>query len=85
MVMAISPDLLPKEAFESAFEDFERDCAGHEDEATPRNRCVPMSASRTVASERLEQLFIVQRFSDSTPPLRRRRSTARASTSAGSS
>ena len=47
--------LLPKEAFESAFEDFERDCAGHEDEATPKHRCVPMSASRTVASERLEQ------------------------------
>jgi hypothetical protein len=35
MVMAISPDLLPREAYDSAFEDFERDCHGHEDEAPP--------------------------------------------------
>ena len=36
MVMAISPDLMPKEAFESAFEDFERDVQGNEDEARMR-------------------------------------------------
>ena len=51
MVLAISPDLVPKDAFSSAKEDFLRDSSGHEDGGLDRarfNECWQRVDSRTL-------------------------------------